>query len=79
MDILSHILVPLATLGVCMVLFAAVTVWNLHTQGQINDVNDWINDEQVQATYQEANAIQQKSDKLDGGTGSGEADDGKPR
>ena len=63
-DILSHILVPLATLGVCMVLFAAVTVWNLHTQGQINDVNDWINDEQVQAAYQEANAIQQKSDKL---------------
>ena len=51
-DILSHILVPLATL------------WNLHTQGQINDVNDWINDEQVQAAYQEANAIQQKSDKL---------------
>lgn len=63
-DILSHILVPLATLGVCMVLFAAVTGWNLHTQGQINDVNDWINDEQVQAAYQEANAIQQKSDKL---------------
>ena len=63
-DILSHIRVPLATLGVCMVLFAAVTVWNLYTQGQINDVNDWINDEQVQAAYQEANAIQQKSDKL---------------
>lgn len=63
-DIMEHLIFPAVSLVVCMVLFGGVMFWNVHTSGQISDINDWINDEQVQSEYQEANALREESDRL---------------
>lgn len=63
-SIVKHIIPPVITLVVCMALFGAVSVWNMLENMKIDDINDWINDSQIQQQYQEANEIQQESDRL---------------
>ena len=60
----KHIVPPAITLGVCLALFGAVSVWNLLENKKINDIDDWINDSQIQQQYQEAEEVIQESERL---------------
>lgn len=60
----KHLIYPGITLVICLACIVVVTIWNLRTGGQINDIEDWINDDQIQQEYQEANAVKEQSERL---------------
>ena len=55
---------PITTFVLCMAVFAGVSVWNLKLSGDINDIQDWISDPQIQSQYQEAEQVRKYSDLL---------------
>lgn len=63
-SIVKHLIPPIISLVVCLVLFAGVSVWNFLVTNKIDDVNNWINDSQIQKRYQKAYEVQQESDRL---------------
>ena len=60
----KHLIYPGITLVICLACIVVVMIWNLRTGGQINDIEDWINDDQIQQEYQEANAVKEQSERL---------------
>lgn len=63
-NIRKHLMYPGITLVICLAFIVVVMIWNLRTGGQINDIEDWINDDQIQQEYQEANAVKEQSEQL---------------
>lgn len=63
-SIVKHLVYPAVTLGICVVAVAGVSVWNFATSKQTEKINDWINDPQVQESYQSASQKKAESDKL---------------
>ena len=61
----KHLMFPAITFGICLVAVIAVTIWNYAESHNIEKIEDWINDPQIQSEYQEANAIREESDRLD--------------
>lgn len=62
--IARQILYPAAVLGICAAIYAGVMIWNTAESRQITAMQDWINDTQVQTDYKEAQAKQEKSNRL---------------
>ena len=63
-DVVKHLVPPVLTLIICLLLFAGVSVWNFFVSSGIDDANDWINDSQIQQQYQKAEETRQESDRL---------------
>lgn len=63
-SIWKHLQFPALTFALCLVGVAGVTVWNHATSSQINKLNAWIQDTQIQQAYQEANELKLESEKL---------------
>ena len=63
-NIVKHLIPPILTLVICLLLFAGVSLWNFFVTAKIDDINDWINDSQIQQQYQKAEETKQESDRL---------------
>lgn len=63
-SIVKHLIPPILSLVVCLVLFAGVSFWNFLVSAKIDNVNDWINDSQIQEQYQKANETKKESERL---------------
>lgn len=63
-SLVKHLIYPAVTLGICAVAVAGISVWNFATSKETEKINDWINDPQVQESYQAASEKKAQSDKL---------------
>lgn len=60
----KHLLFPVLTFGVCLILFLAVTLWNGMVIGEIHKLNDWIESPEIEEAYFQAKAKKEESERL---------------
>lgn len=60
----KHILFPAITFAVCLAAWGGVVFLNHTTSNEIDEINSWIEDDDVQEEYKAADALKKQSDTL---------------
>lgn len=63
-ELARHFFFPAVSLALCLAVFGGIQLWNHQTQGEIDKINDWINDPAVQEQYQTAKTQEEISSAL---------------